>query len=215
MIADLFSRRKLVRLGFPGRIACLAGMLMLPLCAGESQTAVDPKADAVLQPRGGFLTVAPFFAVTADVWQDSNLASGQRVQSNRSVELKVRRPDRFHSEARFATRNRALYYDGTSLTLVNRTQQFFGAVAARATLAAALDLANERFRIAPSGRSARFRSLPECHRKNNFRNRSGSGVRSGCRLRTPRVSAGRHGLVDLDCIGGLTGSAPDGYHLPR
>ena len=149
MITFLPYGRELGRLDFRGAVICLAWMLMLPLGAEESQTPVDPKADAVLRRMGGFLAAAPFFTVTADVWQDSNLASGQRVQSNRSVELKVRRPDRFHSEVKSATRNRALYYDGTSLTLVNHTQRFFGTVAAPATLDAALDLANERFGIAP------------------------------------------------------------------
>ena len=149
MSAQVIDRREVGPIGFRGRIACLAGMLMLPLCAEESLTGVDPKADAVLRRMGGFLASAPFFTVTADVWQDSNLASGQRVQSNRSIELKVRRPDRFHSEVRSATRNRALFYDGTSLTLVNRTQQLFGTVAAPSSLDAALDMANERFGISP------------------------------------------------------------------
>ncbi len=126
----------------------LAVLLTLRGSAETSTPAIDPKADAVLKRMGAYLAQTPFFSVTAEVWQDSDLASGQRIQSNRTVELQVRRPDRFHAEVHSARRNRGLFYDGSSLTLINRAQNFYGNVSAPGTLDAALDLANERFGIA-------------------------------------------------------------------
>ncbi len=126
----------------------LAVLLTLRGSAEAIRPAIDPKADAVLKRMGAYLAQTPFFSVTADVWQDSDLASGQRIQSNRTVDLQVRRPDRFHAEVHSARRNRGFYYDGTSLTLINRAQHFHGSVDAPPTLDAALDLANERFGIA-------------------------------------------------------------------
>ena len=126
----------------------LAVILTLRGSAETSKPAIDPKADAVLKRMGTYLEHAPFFSVTAEVWQDSDLASGQRIQSTRTVDLQVRRPDRFHAEVHSARRNRGIYYDGTSMTLINRVQHFHGSVEAPPTLDAALDLANERFGIA-------------------------------------------------------------------
>ena len=62
--------------------------------------------------------------------------------------MQVRRPNRFHAEVRSTRSNRGLYYDGASLTLINRVQSFYGTVPAPATLDEALDVASERFGFA-------------------------------------------------------------------
>jgi hypothetical protein len=109
--------------------------------------AVDPQADILLHRMADYLAQAQFYSVSAEVWQDIRLGSGQQVQAGRTVELQVRRPDRFHAEVRSARRNRGLFYDGKSLTLLDRSQNFYGSIAAPATLDAALDTATERFGI--------------------------------------------------------------------
>lgn len=115
--------------------------------APSPTTAVDPEADILLHRMGDYLAQAQFYSVSAEVWQDVRLGSGQLVQAGRTVELQVRRPDRFHAEVRSARRNRGLFYDGKSLTLLDRNQNFYGSIAAPATLDAALDTATERFGI--------------------------------------------------------------------
>jgi hypothetical protein len=82
-----------------------------------------------------------------EVWQDIRLGSGQQVQAGRTVDLQVRRPNRFHSEVHSTRRNRGLYYDGKSITLLDRAQNFYGSIPAPATLDEALDVASERFGI--------------------------------------------------------------------
>jgi len=110
--------------------------------------AIDPHADALLRRMGEHLAQAQFFSVNAEIWQDVQLKSGQQVQAGRTIDLQVRRPNRFHAEVRSTRRNRGLYYDGMSITLLNRIQNFYGSIPAPATLDEALDLANERFGIA-------------------------------------------------------------------
>jgi hypothetical protein len=61
--------------------------------------------------------------------------------------LQVRRPDRFHAEVHSTRRNRALFYDGKSITLLNRVHNFYGSIPAPASLDEALDTASERFGI--------------------------------------------------------------------
>ena len=110
--------------------------------------AIDPQAAELFRRMSDYLAQAQFFSVSAEVWQDIRLGSGQQVQAGRTVELQMRRPDRFHAEVRSTRRNRALYYDGKAITILNRAEQFYGSFAAPATLDEALDVARERFGIA-------------------------------------------------------------------
>jgi hypothetical protein len=113
----------------------------------DLKQAIDPKADAALRRMSDYLAKAPYFSVSAEVWQDLNLPSGQRVQAGRLVEIQVRRPDRFHAEMHSTRRKRGLYYDGKAISLVDRAQNHYGSVLAPATLDEALDVACERFGI--------------------------------------------------------------------
>lgn len=127
--------------------SALVGFVALSAPAADVKPAVDPQADELLRRMSDYLAQAPFFSVSAEVWQDIRLGSGQQVQAGRTIELQVRRPNRFHSEVHSTRRNRALYYDGQSLTLLNRAQNFYGCIPAPATLDEALDVASERFGI--------------------------------------------------------------------
>ena len=126
----------------------LAGFGSLGAPAADVKPAIDPQAETILRRMGDCLAQAQFFSVSAEIWQDIQLASGQQVQAGRTVELQVRRPNRFHAEVRSTRRNRALFYDGQSLTLLNRIQNFYGSIAAPATLDEALDVASDQFGIA-------------------------------------------------------------------
>ena len=125
----------------------LAGMMVISVPAADLKSAVDPQADKLLRRMCDYLAEAPLFSVNAEIWQDIQLGSGQQVQAGRTVDLQVRRPNRFHAEVRSTRRNRGLYYDGQSITLLNRIQNFYGSIPAPATLDEALDIASERFGI--------------------------------------------------------------------
>jgi hypothetical protein len=125
----------------------LVGLCARPASAADAKPAIDPHADALLMRMGDYLGQARSFSVNAEIWQDLQLASGQRVQAGRNVELQVRRPNRFHAEVHSTRRNRELFYDGKSITLLNRVQNFYGSIPAPGSLDEALDLASERFGI--------------------------------------------------------------------
>src|SRR5207247_458138 len=94
-----------------------------------------------------YLGQAQFFSASAEVWQDIQLSSGQRIQAGRTVELHVRRPNRLRAEVHSTRRNRELVYDGSAITLLNRTQNFYGTARASGSLDEAMDVACERFGI--------------------------------------------------------------------
>jgi hypothetical protein len=118
-----------------------------PPDVAAAKPAIDPRADELLKRMGDYLAQAQSFSVDAEVWQDVTLASGQRAQAGRNITLQVRRPDRFHAEVRSTRRNRGLFYDGKSITLLNRVENFYGTIPAPPSLDQALDLASERFGI--------------------------------------------------------------------
>ena len=134
--------------------ACaLAGLWALSARAADvkptdAKPVVEPSADKLLKRMGDYLAQAPFFSVNAEVWQDAQLGSGQQIQVGRTIDLQVRRPDRFHAQVHSTRRNRELFYDGKSITLLNRVQNFYGNIPAPASLDQALDTASERFGIA-------------------------------------------------------------------
>jgi hypothetical protein len=138
----------------PALIAsALAGLMALSAPAADVakpavvKPAINPQADELLRRMSDYLAQAQFFSVNAEVWQDVQLGSGQQVQAGRTMDLQVRRPNRFHAEVHSTRRNRGLYYDGTSITLLNRVQNFYGSIPAPASLDEALDVASERFGI--------------------------------------------------------------------
>jgi hypothetical protein len=123
------------------------GLMALSVSVAEDKPAVDPRADELLKRMGDYLGQAPFFTVSAEVWQDVQLSSGQRIQAGRTIELQVRRPNRLRAEVHSTRRNRELVYDGNTITLLNRAQNFYGTVRAAGSLDEAMDVASERFGI--------------------------------------------------------------------
>ncbi|MGO9199536.1 MAG: DUF2092 domain-containing protein [Limisphaerales bacterium] len=135
------------RLGLALAACALSGVMALSVTAADVKPAVDAQADEWLKRMGDYLGQAQFFSVSAEVWQDVQLASGQRVQAGRTIELQVRRPNRLRAEVRSTRRNRELVYDGNAITLFNRAQNFYGTVRASGSLDEAMDVAIERFGI--------------------------------------------------------------------
>jgi hypothetical protein len=129
--------------------ACaILGPMALSVAATDEKSAVDSHADELLKRMGDYLGEAKFFSVSAEVWQDVQLSSGQRVQAGRTIDLQVRRPGRLRAEVHSARRNRELVYDGSAITLFNRVENLYGAVRCSGSLDEAMDVASERFGIA-------------------------------------------------------------------
>ena len=128
-------------------LGVLAGLAAGSARAADAKPTVAPQAETLLRRMSDYLAQAPWYSVSAEIWQDVQLGSGQQVQAGRLVELQVRRPDRFHAEVHSPRRNRGLYYDGKTLSLLNRVQNFYGSIPAPSSIDEALDVASERFGI--------------------------------------------------------------------
>ena len=110
-----------LRLGLALVVGALSGLATLSVASAEEKPGVDARADEILKRMGDYLGEAKFFSVNAEVWQDVDLSSGQRVQAGRTIDLQVRRPNRLRAEVHSTRRNRELVYDGKDITLFNVT----------------------------------------------------------------------------------------------
>ncbi|EEF57070.1 DUF2092 domain-containing protein [Pedosphaera parvula] len=110
----------------------------------KDKPAIDPKADELLKRTSDYLAEAKYFSFSAEMWQDDNLMNGQRVQAGRNLDVQIRRPNRWHSELRSTRHSRGIFYNGKTLTLFNRVQNFFGETKVPGTIDEALDYATDR-----------------------------------------------------------------------
>jgi len=136
------------RLGLTLAACALLGFIALPVRAVDDNPAIDARADELLKRTGDYLGQAKFFSVSAEVWQDIQTASGQRIQAGRNIDLQLRRPDRLHAEIHSPRRHRELIYDGKGITLFNRADNLYGTAHVSGSLDDAMDVASEKFGIA-------------------------------------------------------------------
>ena len=131
----------------------LAAMLMVVARAAAAEPApttrpaVDPTADRILRQACDFLAHTPAFSVHAEVWKDEVLPSGHRIQVTRTLDLDLRRPDRLHVDARAHRKGRSIWYDGKTMTVLDRETNLYGTVDAPATIDQMLDLAADTYGV--------------------------------------------------------------------
>ena len=131
-------------------LLCFAGTLdaePLPSTQPTTQGAIDPLADQILHESCDFLAQSRAFAVHAEIWKDEVLASGHKIQVTRSVDLDVRRPDRLHVDAHAHQKGRSIWYDGKSVTVLDREKDLYGVVDAPSTIDQTIDLLSQSYGI--------------------------------------------------------------------
>ena len=113
----------------------------------QSQTNIAPQAEHVLSAACQYLAEAPYFSLTAEIWREHVSASGQKLQFSRTVTMDVKRPNRLHLETASPHSQRGFWYDGKSLTILDRQPGFFSMTAMPSTLDAMIDKAHDELGI--------------------------------------------------------------------
>jgi hypothetical protein len=108
---------------------------------------IEPKAAQVLKQMCDYLKNLQQFSVRAEITEDVLFTSGQRIQYGRSVEAWVRRPDRFRAESVGDADNRLLVYGGKTITLLDRSKNFYTTIDAPPEIDAALEHAIQGFNL--------------------------------------------------------------------
>ena len=120
-----------------------------PTTQPASQPTVDALADQILRQSCDYLQKSNAFSVHAEVWKDEVLPSGHKIQVTRLVTLDFGRPNRFHMDAKAHNKGRSIWYDGKTLTVLDREKNLYGVVDAPPTVDEALDLLSQKYGITP------------------------------------------------------------------
>jgi hypothetical protein len=119
-----------------------------PVCRAASQaTNIAPRAAQVLREACQYLAESPYFSITAEAWREHVGNSGEKLQFTRVIQLEVKRPNRMHAEIIAGHGERAFWYEGTTLTTLDRKQNLYSIAPMPATLDGALDKAHDEFGI--------------------------------------------------------------------
>lgn len=118
-----------------------------PTTQPADQSGIDPIADQIFRQSCEFLAQTKAMSVHAEIWKDEVLPSGHKIQVTRTMELDFRRPDRLHVEQRAHHRGRSIWYDGKTLTVMDRATNLYGQVAAPDSVDQVLDVLEDEYAI--------------------------------------------------------------------
>ncbi len=113
----------------------------------QDQTNVAPRATEILRSACQYLAQAPYFGLTAEIWREHVNEAGEKLQFTRLVEMEVKRPNRLHVEIDTSHSQRGFWYDGQSLSILDRGRNLFSVAQMPDKLDGALDAAHDQFGI--------------------------------------------------------------------
>lgn len=127
-------------------LAVISALLVaLPLQAQTNAPAIDPYADELLQNMGETLQSTQDFMFEAETTVDAVSETGQKIQYSGTTTVSVRRPDGLQADSVGDRGSRSFWYDGRSITLLDRIQNVYATVPAPSKIDQALDYAVEQF----------------------------------------------------------------------
>jgi len=108
---------------------------------------IDPRADEVLKKMSAFLAQAPRFALEAEETFDEVSDNAPRLQLTNVRRIGIERPARLAADATGDTLNRATWYDGKTLTLLDKARNSYVSVEAPPSIDGALDAIADEYGV--------------------------------------------------------------------
>jgi hypothetical protein len=108
---------------------------------------VDPRADEILKKMGELLAGTKQLALEAEESFDEVYEQAPRVQLTNQRRIALERPGRFAADATGDTLNRAAWYDGQTLSVLNKEQNLYLSIEMPDTIDAVLDKVAEDYGI--------------------------------------------------------------------
>lgn len=113
----------------------------------QENTNIAAQAERVFRAACQYLAEAPFFGFGAEIWREHVTETSQKLQFSRTVTFEVKRPNRLHVEIRSPRSERGFWYEGKSLTILDRKRNLFSTAPMPDNLDTALDTARDQFGI--------------------------------------------------------------------
>ncbi|HSY18394.1 MAG TPA: DUF2092 domain-containing protein [Candidatus Acidoferrales bacterium] len=129
-------------------IGCGLLLLLAGGCAtAQEQTNISPRAESILRPALNFLAKTPAFSLNAEIWREHLDEAGQKIQFSRTVTMDVKRPHGLRLEISSPNTARGFWYDGKTLTVLDRKHNLYSMADMPATLDKTVDAAHDQFGI--------------------------------------------------------------------
>jgi hypothetical protein len=120
--------------------------------AGAEQGVIDPRADAALRRMGSYLGGLSSFRVDTTTVDEQFTNDGQKIQSLRSSQVTVKRPNQLAVDRIGPAGKVAFRYDGKRFTIFVAQKNVWASAPAPANLDEAIDMARDQLGIdAPGG----------------------------------------------------------------
>ena len=110
-------------------------------------SAVDPAAMQALKDMGAFLQTLTRFGVSTELTGERVLADGQKLQHTATADMDVERPNKIRALMHSARSERALVYDGKTVTLYTPAQQYYSTVEFTDTIGKLIERLEERYGV--------------------------------------------------------------------
>jgi hypothetical protein len=127
--------------------------LLAVLCGGVSagpalaaENPINPEADRLLRQCSSKLSAAKELSFKAEVWED-NVVAGHKVSTSKTVAVQLRRPNGVQIEVQSPTRSRGFWYDGHSLTVLDRVNNLYAVIQVPDNINKVLDTASDKYGI--------------------------------------------------------------------
>lgn len=115
-----------------------AALVIPPAIAPASAQTIDPAADALLRDLGTYIDEADSFTVDVQIEVDELSPQGQKIQYSSRVDLAVRGNDRVYAYEVGDLRDRTLWFNGDTFTVLDRDLNHYVVVDTPNTLAEAI-----------------------------------------------------------------------------
>jgi hypothetical protein len=113
----------------------------------DKDTAIDPQAVSALNKMSSYLKTLKTFKINSEASTDELVDTNMKVQKNRSSEISIELPNRAYAHIRGDEKDVELIYDGQTLTVFSKKQNYYAATPAPPTVARAVDVIRARYGI--------------------------------------------------------------------
>jgi len=109
----------------------IGGLLLTAGCATaqDHTNAISNRADRVLRSACEFLAHTSAFSFSAEIWREQVEEDGQKIQFSRTMTMDVKRPDGLRLEISSPLSERGFWYDGETLTILDRKHNWYSTAA--------------------------------------------------------------------------------------
>ena len=129
-------------------VLVLAALAAAHFSPAAGAPAVETEAVDALRRMGAFLETVKSFEIRASTSIDEVLESGQKLQFEDAIHLRVRRPDRLWAQVASDRKTREYFYDGKSFTIYGPRNKLYASFDAPPTLREVAATLEEKYGLA-------------------------------------------------------------------